>query len=71
MSEPVIVIGTIPIEDYSKGWIEEINISNFFLSIKDLKDFLQSLDIDSPQELDTLLTKHCGGRYKTAKDEET
>jgi len=64
MSEPVIVIGTIPVEDLSKGWIEEINISSFFLSIKDVIDFLQSLEINSPQDLDLLLEKQIGGRYK-------
>ena len=58
MSEPVIIIGTIPVEDYSKGYSEEITVSDFFLSIKDVVDYLQSLDIDSPQDLDLILEKH-------------
>lgn len=64
MSKPVIVIGTIPIDDYSKGWIEEINVSYCFLSIKELMDFLESLDIDSPQDLDLLLEKQQYARHK-------
>ena len=68
MSEPVIVIGTIPVEDYSKGYSEEITVSDFFLSVTDLIEYLQSLNIDSPQDLDLLLEKHKNVRYNKNVD---
>jgi len=58
MNELVIIIGTIPVESYSKGYSEDITVSDFFLSIKDLIEYLQSLDIDSAQDLGWILEKH-------------
>lgn len=43
MSEPVIFIGVVEIDDYDKGWIDDTRISENFGSLESLIQYLNIL----------------------------
>ena len=57
MSEEIIFIATIEIDDYDHGWIEESSVSKTFTSVKDLLEYVRKLGVDSAEELKSALNE--------------